>query len=64
MGVISTSKVVTGSERRHRLKAVQPGNREWVTDLLPGWAIVMSENGWTTNEIGAEWLEHFDMHTK
>jgi hypothetical protein len=31
MGVISTAKVVTGSERRSRPKAVQPGNREWVT---------------------------------
>jgi hypothetical protein len=29
--VISTAKVVTGSERRHAPKAVQPGNREWVT---------------------------------
>ncbi|KAF2180882.1 CENP-B protein, partial [Zopfia rhizophila CBS 207.26] len=93
MGVSSTAKVVTGSEQRSQPKAVQPGNREWVTviqgvnsqgwpippfiifagvyhlscwyeDLLPGWAITMSENGWTINEIGAEWLEHFDMHTK
>ncbi|KAF2174336.1 DDE-domain-containing protein [Zopfia rhizophila CBS 207.26] len=24
----------------------------------------MSKNSWTTNEIGAKWLEHFDMHTK
>jgi hypothetical protein len=31
MGVISTAKVVTGSERRHAPKAIQPGNREWVT---------------------------------
>jgi hypothetical protein len=31
MGVIATSKVVTGSDRRHAPKAMQPGNREWVT---------------------------------
>jgi hypothetical protein len=31
MGVISTGAVVTGSERRHRPKQVQPGNREWTT---------------------------------
>ena len=31
MGVISTSKVVTRSERRGRAKTKQPGNREWVT---------------------------------
>ncbi|KAF2176494.1 CENP-B protein [Zopfia rhizophila CBS 207.26] len=93
MGVSSTAKVVTGSERRSQPKAVQPGNREWVTviqgvnsqgwpiplfiifagvyylscwyeDLLPGWAISMSENGWTINVIGIDWLEHFDMYTK
>jgi hypothetical protein len=28
IGVISTAKVVTGSERRHAPKAVQPENRE------------------------------------
>jgi RecB family endonuclease NucS len=31
MGVISTAKVVTGSERRSAPLAIQPGNREWVT---------------------------------
>jgi hypothetical protein len=24
----------------------------------------MTENGWTNNQAGIEWLEHFDMHTK
>jgi len=34
-------------------------------DSLPeDWAISVSENGWTTNELGVEWLEHFDKHTK
>jgi hypothetical protein len=31
MGVISTAKVVTGSERAGRPVSIQPGNREWVT---------------------------------
>jgi hypothetical protein len=31
MGKITTQLVVTASERRGRLKAVQPGNHEWVT---------------------------------
>lgn len=33
MGVISTGIVVTGSERRNRPRAIQPGNREWVTAI-------------------------------
>jgi hypothetical protein len=31
MGKIMTQLVVTGSERRGRPKAIQPGNRKWVT---------------------------------
>jgi hypothetical protein len=31
MGVVSTAKVVTGSDRAGRPRTVQPGNREWVT---------------------------------
>ena len=31
MGVITTTKVITGAESRNRLKTAQPGNREWVT---------------------------------
>jgi hypothetical protein len=95
MGKITTQLVVTGSERRGRPKALQPGNREWAT-LIAGinaagcsippfiiltgqyhlsawyedaaiprdWAIAVSDNGWTTNELGVEWLEHFNAHTK
>ncbi|KAF2175970.1 CENP-B protein [Zopfia rhizophila CBS 207.26] len=95
MGVISGGKVVTGSDRRNRRKAVQPGNREWVTviqginakgwaippfiifagtyhlsawyegnDIPPDWVILLSDNGWTNNELGIKWLQHFDKHTK
>jgi hypothetical protein len=31
---------------------------------LPGeWAVATSQNGWTDNEIGLEWLKHFDRCT-
>jgi hypothetical protein len=33
-------------------------------DLPHDWAIGVSENGWTTNDLGFEWLKHFDRHTK
>jgi hypothetical protein len=95
MGIISTAMVVTSAERHGRAKAVQPGNREWVTVIqginsqgwaippfiivagkfhlsswyenspLPcDWAIATSDNGWTTNERGMEWIQHFEKHTK
>ena len=92
MGVASTSKVVTSSDRVGRAVVVQPGNREWVTaiecvnasgwslppfvilagkvhqsswyrNLPPDWAIGVSENGWTTDELGVEWVKHFNQHT-
>jgi hypothetical protein len=94
MGKITTQLVVTGSERRGRSKAIQPGNREWTTviqginaagwaippflifagkyhlsawyeeNIPRDWAIAVSDNGWTTNEIGVEWLKHFIKHTE
>jgi hypothetical protein len=43
MGKILSQLVVTGSERCGRPKAVQPGNREWVTIIqginTTGWAM-------------------------
>jgi hypothetical protein len=43
IGVISGGMVVTGAERRNRPKAIQPGNRLWVTAIqcicAEGWAI-------------------------
>jgi hypothetical protein len=32
--------------------------------LPQDWIIAVSENGWTTNELGLQWLKHFDEHTK
>jgi hypothetical protein len=28
------------------------------------WKLSVSENGWTNNTLGLEWLKHFDRHTK
>jgi hypothetical protein len=28
------------------------------------WKLSVSENGWTNNALGLEWLKHFDAHTK
>jgi hypothetical protein len=95
MGVASSSKVVTGCERRARPELVQPGDRDSVTVIqsicadgshtppfiiykgrvhisawyeeasIPrNWKLSVSENGWTNNALGLEWLKHFDAHTK
>jgi hypothetical protein len=32
-------------------------------DISRDWAIAVSDNGWTTNELGVEWLKHFIKHT-
>ena len=35
---------------------------DWIPD---NWSIAVSENGWTSNEIGFTWLKStFDIHTK
>ena len=43
MGVIKGQMVFTGSEKRGNPKGIQPGNREWVTDIqgvnAKGWAL-------------------------
>lgn len=43
MGVASTAKVVTRSERRNRPVVIQPGNREWTTVIecinATGWSL-------------------------
>lgn len=95
MGVISTAKVVTATERALRPVTIQPGNREWVTaiecinsdgwslpsmiilkgkthisswylDSLPReWTIAVSDNGWTTDQLGLTWLtDVFHPYTK
>lgn len=34
------------------------------SQLPKDWRIAVSDNGWTTNERGLEWIQHFDKHTK
>jgi hypothetical protein len=38
----------------------------WYEDngLPPGSVITLSPNGWTTNKIGFEWIQHFNKHMK
>jgi len=31
-------------------------------DLPETWRIVLTDNGWTTNEKGMDWIRHFDFH--
>jgi hypothetical protein len=34
------------------------------TDIPHHWKLSVSENGWTNNALGLEWLKHFNAHTK
>ena len=44
--------------RKHHLSA-------WYSDDIPqDWVLAVSENGWTTNELGFEWIQHFNSYTK
>ena len=36
----------------------------WYEDLPRDWVIAVSDNGWTNNELGIEWLKHFNNHIK
>ena len=31
--------------------------------LPADWPIATTDNGWTTNEVGLDWIKHFDRHT-
>jgi hypothetical protein len=37
----------------------------WYTecDLSGDWRIATTENGWTTNAVGLDWIKHFDYYT-
>jgi hypothetical protein len=30
----------------------------------PNWVIAVTDNGWTTNEKGMDWIRHFEKHTR
>ncbi|KAL0943508.1 transposase [Colletotrichum truncatum] len=75
MGVIASGMVVTiiqainsqgESIPPYIIVAGQYHLSSWYTETsLPGdWAIATSENGWTTNERGIDWIRHFDIYTK
>lgn len=34
------------------------------SQLPHNWVITVTANGWTTNERGLDWIQHFDQHTK
>jgi hypothetical protein len=35
----------------------------WYDELPLDWTIGVSGNGWTTDELGVEWVKHFNQHT-
>jgi hypothetical protein len=35
----------------------------WYQHLPPDWVVAVSDNGWTTDELGVEWVKHFNRHT-
>lgn len=36
----------------------------WYTALPAGWLLAVIDNGWTTDQLGLAWLEHFNRHTE
>ena len=36
----------------------------WYEGLPAGWVLAVSDNGWTTDQLGLAWLEHFNHHTE
>ncbi|MDP1994524.1 MAG: transposase [Ignavibacteria bacterium] len=67
MGIISTSKVVTGTGISGRPRTVQPGNREWVTVIeavgargvaIPPLVILEAkwhQESWFENDLPSDW---------
>jgi hypothetical protein len=39
-------------------------DQSWYHDISKVWRISVSDNGWTTNELGLAWLQHFIQHTE
>ena len=35
----------------------------WYQHLPPDWVVAVSDNGWTTDKLGVEWVKHFNRHT-
>jgi hypothetical protein len=40
-------------------------NHAWFYQGLPStWTFTVSQNGWTTDQIGLQWIQHFEKHTR
>lgn len=39
-------------------------DQAWYHQTNKEWRIAVSDNGWTTNEVGLDWLKHFIQHTE
>ena len=40
-------------------------NHAWFYQDLPStWTFTVSRNGWTTDQIGLQWIQHFEKHTR
>jgi hypothetical protein len=40
-------------------------NHTWFHQGLPStWRFTVSPNGWTSNQIGLQWIQHFEKHTR
>jgi len=39
-------------------------NQAWFQGLPSTWVIAVSSNGWTTNQLGLQWIQHFEKHTR
>ncbi|KAL2020603.1 hypothetical protein VTK56DRAFT_8093 [Thermocarpiscus australiensis] len=78
IGIISAGMVVTTSDSFNRgvnalgwaippfiILAARHYLSNWYTEcnLLADWRIATTENGWTTNAVGLDWIKHFDFHT-
>ena len=36
----------------------------WYRDISTSWIIAVSDNGWTTDQLGFDWLKHFNRCTQ
>jgi hypothetical protein len=36
----------------------------WYQSLPADWVIALSDNGWTTDQLGYAWIQHFNTHTE
>jgi hypothetical protein len=36
----------------------------WYQGIPPDWILVVSDNGWTTDELGYAWIQHFNACTQ